>query len=418
MNFNEIDGIIETLAKLNAFLVRLKHEQADLSKTRTLQTVKPSLDGFSFPDFEQFDSQRRRAILEDLQLNNKKAPASIFTKKELDEMPYLKDLKYRVTVDGIHQFRYRRNGYNLSFNSKNKELAKKKAYDFIKSIKHTIKKEADVVYQKTLNFVADSWFNLKEAHSDPTTLRGYKSTYKLHVAPVFGKRGVKYILPLDLQPFFDKLFEHSGRITETVKIVLNGIFKYAMANRLCPTNPMDGVVIEKHFRTPGKALTDEQLKRFKVKMINDDSPYGIASLIILYTGIRGAELPSLTFDWKEGTFTVNNAKLKKSQKDKKINLTRTLPIFPALWQLRERIENSEWKIHPKTLTNHFVEHWSENTVKDLRHTFASKCREAGIENELVNVWQGHTPGRNVTANTYTHFSMEYQKKKAKLLRPY
>ncbi len=422
MDFNEIDVFIETLSKISMFLGRLKHQQLDQSKTQVIETVKHSLDGFSISNSDEFEARRRRAVMVDSQLNKvetKRTPGvSLFSKKEITEMPCLKDLKYRKTVDGIHQFRYRRNGYNVSFNSKVYEIAKKKAYDFIKSIKNTIKKEADVVYQKTLDYIAEAWFMLKAEHSDAETLRSYKSAYRLHVSPVLGKKSVRYILPLDLQPFFDELFKKSGRLSETVKVVLNGVFKYALANRLCPTNPMDGVVIEKHFRTPGQALTDDQLKRFKEAMSKAYPPYGLIGLIILYTGIRGAELNSLTFDWENGTFTVDNAKLKKSQKDKKINLQRTLPIFPALWPLRHRIETENWKKNPKTLSTHFTEYWSENTVKDLRHTFASKCREAGIENEIVNVWQGHAPGKNVTANTYTHFSMEYQKQQAKKLRPY
>ena len=58
---------------------------------------------------------------EDLKLNNQ-----LFTQKEIKEMPFLKDLKYRKLKNGIHQFRYRRDGYNVSFNSKNLEIAKEK----------------------------------------------------------------------------------------------------------------------------------------------------------------------------------------------------------------------------------------------------------------------------------------------------
>ena len=95
-----------------------------------------------------------------------------------------------------------------------------------------------------------------------------------------------------------------------------------------------------------------------------------------------------------------------------------MPIFPALWPLRSRIESEDWRIKPITISNKFKLHWPENTVKDLRHTFSSKVRESGVENELVNLWMGHLPGKNLTANVYTHFSMDYQKREAEKVRNY
>lgn len=355
---------------------------------------------------------------EDSKLNRKRCKSQkVWTEKEIKEMPYLKDIKYRKTQNGIHQFRYRRDGYNVSFNSKNFEEAKKKAYDFVKGLKRILQNSADVAYGKTLDSVATAWLELKKTHSDEKTSYSYENIYNNHIKPVFGKRSIKSILPMDLQPFFDKLFSEKGRTCESAKVMLNQVFKYAIANRLCPSNPLDGVIVEKHFRTPGKALTDEQIKRFKQKMQNEGK-YGLAGLIILYTGIRGAELSSLTFDWEQKTFTVNNAKLKKSQKLNPGNLQRTVPIFPSLWKLKERIETEDYKISATRLTNKFKLHWTESTVKDLRHTFSSKARESGIDNELVNVWMGHAPGKNLTANTYTHFSLEFQIEQAKKMIDY
>ena len=153
-------------------------------------------------------------------------------------------------------------------------------------------------------------------------------------------------------------------------------------------------------------------------MQHNKTPFGLASLIILYTGIRGAELESLSFDWTAGTFKVKNAKLKKSQKLNTQNIYRTVPIFPALWGLRTRIENEKWIIGPRELSGNFHRYWTEHTIKDLRHTFTTKAREARIDNELVNLWTGHLPGSNVTANVYTHFSMDFQKEEAKKMPIY
>lgn len=404
-NLNELQGY---LAKISAFLYALKMRMKENDvNIKVSETVERYLDGFNFSP-----PKRESEVLQPNKQN-----FELWTEKELKEMPFLKDLKFRRTYNGMYQFRYRRNGYDEAFTSKNFEDAKRKAYAFIRELKGILRRESESTRGNTLDFGAHAWLALKKAHTDKKTWSAYESVYRIHIAPKFGSRSIKSILPIDLQPFFDELFKIAGRTCENAKIVLNGIFKYAMANRLCTANPIDGVVVEKHVRTPGVALTADQLKRFRKKMYHGGK-YGLAGLIILYTGIRGAELESLTFDWENGTFTCKNAKLKKSQRVNPGNLYRTVPIFPALFELRARIENEDWKIHPTRLTNKFKEHWAENTVKDLRHTFSSKAREAGIDNELVNVWMGHSPGKNLTANTYTHFSMEYQKREAKKLKPY
>ena len=351
--------------------------------------------------------QRICLLSEDLQL--KRNGQEIWTKKEIKELPFLKDLKYRKIRD-VHQFRYRREGYNVQFSSKDLQIAKQKARTFIMDLKKEQIKFSPVL-GKTVDDVFDCWIKLKKAHCDKKTYRVYLGVYNNHVRPVFGQRAVKNVLPMDLQPFFDELYSRQERTCEDSKIILNGIFKYAVANRLCSSNPVEGCVVYKHYRTPGNVLTEEQLDRFKKDMSIAGS-HGLAALIILYTGIRGAELPTLTFDWKNGTFTVKNAKLKNSQKSVASNIYRTVPIFPALYLLKDRIENEDWKLKTTTLTCKFKNYWKENTVKDLRHTWTSKARESGIENELVNLWMGHLPGKNLAANIYTHFSMEYQKQEA------
>lgn len=355
-----------------------------------------------------------------LQLETKNR--ELWTAKELEIMPFLKELTYRKVKNGLHQFRYRRLGYDVAFTSKSLDVAKKKARAFITGLK---KQQADFELNQhqqrknapTLSDVAKLWFDNKKRHVVIETLRTYQSVYENHIKPRFGSLKIKSILPMHLQPFFNELAGSLGKTCENSKIILNGIFDFAVANRLCPSSPMPGVVIERHYRKTGKALTDEQIKRFRNVMLNSGA-IGTAYLIILYAGIRGAELESLSFDWENGTFTVNNAKLKKSQRVHPENIKRTVPIFPGLYALKERIENDAWIMDARTVSNGFCRLWTESSVKDLRHTFTTKARESGIENELVNLWTGHLPGRNVTANVYTHFSLEFQKDQAKKLNNY
>lgn len=407
---DKIDRFIGTLAELSSFLVEVKYKLESSNLLSTKKVVEKYLNDFNFSS----TAPMRRP--EALKLNSELLSRGCFTQKELNDMPNLKDLKYRYH-NGVHEFRYRRNGYNEHFCSKYYDVAKENARKFIYGLKKIVSTDAERQRGQTLDSVFVSWIQVKRAHTEKTSWLAYENVYMNHISPKFGKRAVKNILPIDLQPFFDELHEKYGRTCENARTVLNAVFKFAVANRFCQSNPMPGVVVERHVRTPGKALTDEQIKRFNVQMAKRGK-LGLAYLIILYSGVRGAELHSITFDWPNGTFTVDNAKLKKSQKVNPGNLKRTVPIFPGLYRLRERIENEEWRVSPTHVTTRFSEYWTENTAKDLRHTFSTKAREAGVDNELVNIWMGHSAGKNLTANTYTHFSIEFQKKHAKKISNY
>lgn len=49
---------------------------------------------------------------------------------------------------------------------------------------------------------------------------------------------------------------------------------------------------------------------------------------------------------------------------------------------------------------------------DLRHTFATRCQECGVPQEIVARWLGHKIDR-ITDNVYTHFSPNFMLKQAK-----
>ena len=50
-----------------------------------------------------------------------------FNKKEIEDMPRLKDFKIRIKNNRYYEIRFRRYGYNVSFSSSNFEEAKRKA---------------------------------------------------------------------------------------------------------------------------------------------------------------------------------------------------------------------------------------------------------------------------------------------------
>gem|GEM_PF-5736532 len=75
------------------------------------------------------------------------------------------------------------------------------------------------------------------------------------------------------------------------------------------------------------------------------------------------------------------------------------------------------KYQHNKLCEEFKKFLPNHTLKDLRHTFTTRARECGIDNELVAVWTGHSLG-NITSSVYTHipiFRWNFSKNKRKNL---
>ena len=60
------------------------------------------------------------------------------------------------------------------------------------------------------------------------------------------------------------------------------------------------------------------------------------------------------------------------------------------------------------LTRTFKKICPDHTLKDLRHTFISRCLECKIQKELVDLWTDHVDKTDMTTAVYAHFSAEYQ----------
>lgn len=364
----------------------------------------------------------RRANDDALQLNKEKEikTEKSFTKQEIKDMPRLKDFTIRLKKGKYYEIRFRRYGYNMSFSSADFLEAKRKAFAWLEQFEGQIKPDVHFTVlskresekysaSQDVNFkrFADSFmFDVKAKRVKPETFKAYRKNYEKHIEPIFKKMKLREIKPYVIQKHLDKLNEKIPRACEDVKMILNNIFEYAVANGVLERNPIKAVYLPKHEREHGQALTREEERKF-VQDIKGDK-YENYFLKMLYSGVRLCEVREITENVEDNTLTIKNGKLKSYQK----NYYRVVPIFPKYKQtlsmpLTENVSNHRLQDVIKTyLPNH--------TLKDLRHTFTTRARECGIDNEVVAVWTGHSLG-NITASVYTHFSIEFQQEQAKKL---
>lgn len=340
-----------------------------------------------------------------------------YSEEELRTMPKLKDGCFRKTKDGYFQVRYRRNGYNVQFTSKNLNTVKEKFKKWVitktKEENETNKALNDNSKQKvkkveTLKDFTDKYFTQVKKHN--VTELTYKELVRklnAYIIPPLGDLPINDITPLTCQKvLIDMLEAGKGRTAEDIKIMLGEIFRAALGERLITDNPMLFVKIPKHQRENGQALTPKEIEEFIEKSKN--SPYHKIFMVYLYTGIRRNELHSAVIDDDFITVACGKRRLGQKQKYRKIPIANNLRRYLPLSEKELNVEN-------QVLTDNFKKLCPNHHLYDLRHTFTTRTQESGIPKTLVDVWTGHNDSKDMTAFVYTHFTVEFHLKEIKKL---
>lgn len=352
---------------------------------------------------EEHEARFRKTLINS---EERQAKATFYSEEEYKRLPKLKDGHYRITKDGLHQVRYRKDGYDVQFTSKSLQTVKAEFKAWVQSINE--EKRERLPKKTTFGDFAERYFEeVKRANVSAAT---YKTVYQIlitYILPVVGALTFRQITPLKCQSLLNGILdEGKGRTAESVKIILGEVFRAAMGEKLTADNPMLFVKIPKHQRENGTALTLYEIAEF-IKACAS-SPYQKQFMLYLYTGIRRNELHSAII---EGDFIkVACGKCRRGQKQQ----YRKIPIAPNLRQFLP-LSSEELEVKNDVLTGNFKKLCPAHHLYDLRHTFTTRTQESGISKTLVDIWTGHKDNRDMTASVYTHFSAEFQTEEIKKL---
>lgn len=310
----------------------------------------------------------------------------------------------RKKPNGVYEIRCSINKIPISGSSKSLDGA---AEDFIcKLIKLERGSQKKVAADKTqFNDFAEKWFVVvKKPTVKPNTYESFYSTYSIHIKPYFRNKPIKAITPMEIQPLFTKFIrQKKSKTAQIIKVLLNQIFKSAVAERLIPLNPMDGVQVLKYQPRKGKALTLSEERKFLRDI--QGSRYELAFALLLFGGMRRGELCSVKIE--NGFLHINDGKLKMSQEQ----TIRKVPITPMLQRYLETATKSQIKealdYNVEMLTRYFKTFCPDHHLHELRHTFITRCQECGVPREVVSVWAGHAADKTMTSTVYTHFADDF-----------
>lgn len=160
----------------------------------------------------------------------------------------------------------------------------------------------------------------------------------------------------------------------------------------------------------GSPLSKQEEKQLLQFCKDNSRLYGISSLLVLlYTGMRVGELPSMQIE-TAGGYTYISCETEKTRHGY-ATVRRRIPISTMFQKVWDQIDfEKAKKAAKKTLADTIKRIFPDRHIHELRYTFISRCKECGCNLELVMLWDGHEFDKDVRSSKvdrgYTQYSDE------------
>ncbi len=239
--------------------------------------------------------------------------------------------------------------------------------------------------------------------------------YLKQITPIANIK-LKNISAITMQKYLNSI--EKPRKREKIHGFLKDAFTKAYKCRLVENNIFDAIE-----SVPRQRKQIERRSREEEAILTEawqTHEHGRFYLLCLYEGLRLCEATALTYediDWQRKTITVNKAMdhFNEITSPKTATSNRTILLFARTEKLLDR--NGTGRIFaymPRTYQNRLGEmckrlNFRTIGVHSLRHTFATRCAEAGIPPKVVQKWLGHSTV-NMTLNVYTRLDSSLSKK--------
>ena len=295
--------------------------------------------------------------------------------------------------------------------------------------------------QKTIREISVAWKEYKQPYVKQSTMAAYVLILENHVLPYFGDGDSLH--EQEVQAFVLQKLER-GLSVKTVKdilIVLKMVMKFGVKNEWMTYYEWD-------IKYPTTS-TNKELEVLSVanhrKILNYIQSHftftGLGIYISLSTGLRIGEICALKWsdiNVADGTITVsrtieriyiiegekkhteliiNTPKTKNSCREIPMSKELLAMIKPLKKVVNEDfyvLTNDERPTEPRTYRNYYNGLMVKLDIPKLkyhglRHSFATRCIEAGCDYKTVSVLLGHS-NISTTLNLYVHPNMEQKKR--------
>lgn len=275
----------------------------------------------------------------------------------------------------------------------------------------------------------------------PATLTSYRNNFRIHIKPFIGDILLRELSSYHIQRCLDAVGGSCSTFIKNYNII-HGALEKAVELGMLVRNPCKGIAFPKDDTQEMRVLTQEEQKRFIQAL--DGEYYRPTLLTYLYTGMRlGEGIPLLWSDIDLDRRTIrvckkvitahnfeeHSAKQEVQNFCKTKSSTRTITITAGLAAIL-----TEHKEAMKQRAQNLGEAWSEDslvfkntrgkmiyahnlqdvlyrilekagiegaTMHTLRHTYATRCFEAGVDIKAISEQLGHANVKT-TYNIYVH----------------
>lgn len=297
-------------------------------------------------------------------------------------------------------------------------------------------------YKEWLNVWLDN--TVKPTAKLRTYIR-YKEIVVGHIAPKLGKYEMNKLTPLVLQKFVTELLQNGNTVTgvglsaNTVNViisVLQNSLKMAMVFGELEVYSADRIRRPKGKENAVSCFSIIEQRKIETEILqgNKDKLFGV--IICLYSGLRIGELLALTWqdiDFNNSTIYVSKSchysKVDNGKYERRIDMPktisshRTIPLAKQMLVLLKGLKKrscSEYVIasgsEPMSVRSYqrtfslllYKLNISHKGFHALRHTFATRALECGMDVKTLSEILGHK-NASITLNRYVHSLMEHKK---------
>ena len=300
------------------------------------------------------------------------------------------------------------------------------------------------------------WLDSRRIKLRPQTYDKYSWMIEKHLAETMGGCKIAKIEIYYLNNFLEEKIKNgrldrqgglSASYVKTLIFIMRSAIDFAVAYGYC--QPLRGEICElPRKKADYPVFSREEQMQLENHMQSDMDGTKLGVLICLHTGLRIGEICGLKWsdiDFRQRTLSVSRTIYRISNQDrlagepktklvegepKTLSSYRVIPIPSYLYILMlkyRQISSSEWIvsdnafgfIDPRTYQYRFQRYLKDCAISKrnfhaLRHTFATRCIEVGVDIKSLSEMLGHA-SVNITLNTYVHSSLEQKRSQIELL---